>query len=251
MTENPHIPSRPFLPRVGGRTGGGTMAPQRDPPRPSTAGKRSDPNGPGEPEVPGQKGSRAARVTPSGPRALPGPAPAPLRPSPTGQAPSAPAAGKTNRGGPAPRTAPRTARPLSLTRRRRRGPSAPARPGSRRPGRVSPAPGGRSAGGGGAGPGGAGGARARQCRLRPRSVPLSLAWLGSARLAAPAMAQAALGAAGLHFDELNKLRVLEPEVAAQTAQLREQCRAFVDSECRGPGTAQAFSRPFRLIPPES
>ncbi|XP_038014035.1 intraflagellar transport protein 20 homolog isoform X1 [Motacilla alba alba] len=42
------------------------------------------------------------------------------------------------------------------------------------------------------------------------------------------MAQAALGAAGLHFDELNKLRVLEPEVAAQTAQLREQCRAFVD-----------------------
>ncbi|NWZ65816.1 IFT20 protein, partial [Acrocephalus arundinaceus] len=43
-----------------------------------------------------------------------------------------------------------------------------------------------------------------------------------------AMAQAALGAAGLHFDELNKLRVLEPEVAAQTAQLREECRAFVD-----------------------
>ncbi|XP_014110393.1 PREDICTED: intraflagellar transport protein 20 homolog isoform X2 [Pseudopodoces humilis] len=42
------------------------------------------------------------------------------------------------------------------------------------------------------------------------------------------MAQAALGAAGLHFDELNKLRVLEPEVAAQTAQLREECRAFVD-----------------------
>lgn len=48
----------------------------------------------------------------------------------------------------------------------------------------------------------------------------------------PGMAQAALGAAGLHFDELNKLRVLEPEVAAQTAQLREECRAFVDSECR-------------------
>ncbi|XP_039243040.1 intraflagellar transport protein 20 homolog isoform X1 [Pipra filicauda] len=42
------------------------------------------------------------------------------------------------------------------------------------------------------------------------------------------MAQAALGSAGLHFDELNKLRVLEPEVAAQTAQLREECRAFVD-----------------------
>ncbi|KAM6118679.1 intraflagellar transport protein 20 homolog isoform 3-T3 [Phoenicopterus ruber ruber] len=42
------------------------------------------------------------------------------------------------------------------------------------------------------------------------------------------MAQAALGAAGLHFDELNKLRVLDPEVAQQTAQLREECRAFLD-----------------------
>ncbi|NWZ23508.1 IFT20 protein, partial [Asarcornis scutulata] len=46
-----------------------------------------------------------------------------------------------------------------------------------------------------------------------------------------AMAQAALGAAGLHFDELNKLRVLQPEVAQQTAQLREECKAFVDSKC--------------------
>lgn len=44
------------------------------------------------------------------------------------------------------------------------------------------------------------------------------------------MAQAALGAAGLHFDELNKLRVLEPEAAQQTAQLREECRAFLDSK---------------------
>ncbi|XP_050765186.1 intraflagellar transport protein 20 homolog isoform X1 [Gymnogyps californianus] len=42
------------------------------------------------------------------------------------------------------------------------------------------------------------------------------------------MAQAALGAAGLHFDELNKLRVLDPEVAQQTAQLREECGAFLD-----------------------
>ncbi|KAM6049522.1 intraflagellar transport protein 20 homolog isoform 1-T1 [Chlamydotis macqueenii] len=41
------------------------------------------------------------------------------------------------------------------------------------------------------------------------------------------MAQAALGAAGLHFDELNKLRVLEPGVAEQTAQLREECRDFL------------------------
>ncbi|KAM6296752.1 intraflagellar transport protein 20 homolog [Aegotheles albertisi] len=43
-----------------------------------------------------------------------------------------------------------------------------------------------------------------------------------------AEAQAALGAAGLHFDELNKLRVLEPEAAQQTAQLREECGAFLD-----------------------
>lgn len=89
--------------------------------------------------------------------------------------------------------------------------------------------------------------------------PARSAGLCSAPLAAPGMAQAALGAAGLHFDELNKLRVLEPEVAAQTAQLREECRAFVDSECRGPRrawhraapTPQAFSRPFPLIPPKS
>ncbi|KAM6239143.1 intraflagellar transport protein 20 homolog isoform 1-T2 [Spheniscus humboldti] len=42
------------------------------------------------------------------------------------------------------------------------------------------------------------------------------------------MAQAALGAAGLHFDELNKLRVLDPEAAQQTARLREECGAFLD-----------------------
>ncbi|NXX14027.1 IFT20 protein, partial [Podargus strigoides] len=42
------------------------------------------------------------------------------------------------------------------------------------------------------------------------------------------MAQAALGAAGLHLDELNKLRVLEPEAAQQTGQLRDECRAFLD-----------------------
>uniref|UniRef100_A0A8C4PBK4 Intraflagellar transport 20 n=4 Tax=Casuariiformes TaxID=8784 RepID=A0A8C4PBK4_DRONO len=42
------------------------------------------------------------------------------------------------------------------------------------------------------------------------------------------MAGDALRQAGLHFDELNKLRVLEPGVAEQTAQLREECGAFVD-----------------------
>lgn len=63
---------------------------------------------------------------------------------------------------------------------------------------------------------------------------------------APAMAQAALGAAGLHFDELNKLRVLEPEAAQQTAQLREECRAFLDSE--SPPALPPPPQPARCLP---
>ncbi|XP_059829467.1 intraflagellar transport protein 20 homolog isoform X2 [Hypanus sabinus] len=38
----------------------------------------------------------------------------------------------------------------------------------------------------------------------------------------------ALGEAGLHFDELNKLRVLDPEVAQSTVELKEECRDFVE-----------------------
>ena len=37
-----------------------------------------------------------------------------------------------------------------------------------------------------------------------------------------------LGEAGLHFDELNKLRVLDPEVTQQTIELKEECKDFVD-----------------------
>lgn len=44
------------------------------------------------------------------------------------------------------------------------------------------------------------------------------------------MAKDILGEAGLHFDELNKLRVLDPEVAQQTTELKEECRLFVDSK---------------------
>lgn len=44
------------------------------------------------------------------------------------------------------------------------------------------------------------------------------------------MADEALAKAGLHFDELNKIRVLEPEVAQQTRELKEECKDFVDSE---------------------
>ncbi|XP_046582773.1 intraflagellar transport protein 20 homolog [Haliotis rubra] len=42
------------------------------------------------------------------------------------------------------------------------------------------------------------------------------------------MADEALARAGLHFDELNKIRVLEPEVAQQTVELKEECKDFVD-----------------------
>ncbi|PVD31430.1 hypothetical protein C0Q70_06842 [Pomacea canaliculata] len=42
------------------------------------------------------------------------------------------------------------------------------------------------------------------------------------------MADEALAKAGLHFDELNKIRVLEPDVAQQTRELKEECKDFVD-----------------------
>ncbi|XP_060585500.1 intraflagellar transport protein 20 homolog [Ruditapes philippinarum] len=42
------------------------------------------------------------------------------------------------------------------------------------------------------------------------------------------MADEALSRAGLHFDELNKIRVLEPEVQSQTTELKEECKDFVD-----------------------
>ena len=45
------------------------------------------------------------------------------------------------------------------------------------------------------------------------------------------MAKDPLDEAGLHFDELNKLRVLEPEVNQQTTELKEECKDFVDSKC--------------------
>ncbi|XP_070572775.1 intraflagellar transport protein 20 homolog [Ptychodera flava] len=42
------------------------------------------------------------------------------------------------------------------------------------------------------------------------------------------MADEALAKAGLHFDELNKVRVLEPEIAGQTTELKEECKEFVE-----------------------
>ena len=35
---------------------------------------------------------------------------------------------------------------------------------------------------------------------------------------------------GFFFDELSKVRVVEPETAGQTQELKEECKEFVDSE---------------------
>lgn len=45
-----------------------------------------------------------------------------------------------------------------------------------------------------------------------------------------AMARDPLAEAGFYFDELNKLRVLEPDVSQKTSELKEECKEFVDSE---------------------
>lgn len=44
------------------------------------------------------------------------------------------------------------------------------------------------------------------------------------------MAKDPLTDAGLHFDELNKLRVLDPDVSQKTTELKEECKDFVDSK---------------------
>ncbi|XP_053278153.1 intraflagellar transport protein 20 homolog isoform X2 [Pleuronectes platessa] len=42
------------------------------------------------------------------------------------------------------------------------------------------------------------------------------------------MAKDPLAEAGIYFDELNKLRVLEPYVGQKTSELKEECKEFVD-----------------------
>lgn len=42
------------------------------------------------------------------------------------------------------------------------------------------------------------------------------------------MAKDPLAEAGFYFDELNKLRVLEPDVSHKTSELKEECKEFVD-----------------------
>ena len=43
------------------------------------------------------------------------------------------------------------------------------------------------------------------------------------------MADETLTKAGLHFDDLNKLRVLEPEVSSQSSDLNDECKDFLSS----------------------
>lgn len=45
-----------------------------------------------------------------------------------------------------------------------------------------------------------------------------------------AMAKDPLAEAGFYFDDLNKLRVLEPNVSQKTSELKEECKDFVDSK---------------------
>ncbi|KAM8853600.1 intraflagellar transport protein 20 homolog [Synchiropus picturatus] len=42
------------------------------------------------------------------------------------------------------------------------------------------------------------------------------------------MADERLAEAGFYFDEVNKLRALDPEVSQKTSELKEECKEFVD-----------------------
>ena len=35
---------------------------------------------------------------------------------------------------------------------------------------------------------------------------------------------------GFHYDELSKIRVIDPAIATETTELKEECKEFVDSE---------------------
>lgn len=62
------------------------------------------------------------------------------------------------------------------------------------------------------------------------SVHFSCYRVTQAALGPLVMAKDPLAEAGLHFDELNKLRVLEPDVSQKTTELKEECEDFVDSK---------------------
>lgn len=43
------------------------------------------------------------------------------------------------------------------------------------------------------------------------------------------MAEEALSNAGLYLDDLNKIRLLDPESSQQTIELKDECKDFIDS----------------------
>lgn len=58
------------------------------------------------------------------------------------------------------------------------------------------------------------------------------------------MANDPLAEAGFYFDELNKLRVLEPDVSQKTSELKEECKDFVDSKR---GISDLFLTPLLAV----
>ncbi|MEJ1272382.1 intraflagellar transport 20 [Cricetulus griseus] len=71
-------------------------------------------------------------------------------------------------------------------------------------------------------------AKKRLVAVTGENFPPTAIWAAARQDGSAAMAKDILGEAGLHFDELNKLRVLDPEVTQQTIELKEECKDFVD-----------------------
>ncbi|XP_054258555.1 intraflagellar transport protein 20 homolog [Macrosteles quadrilineatus] len=45
---------------------------------------------------------------------------------------------------------------------------------------------------------------------------------------------------GLHFDELNKISIVDPEVAAKSSELREECSIFIEDMTRFQDIVEGF-----------
>jgi hypothetical protein len=69
---------------------------------------------------------------------------------------------------------------------------------------------------------------ADKIRHNHRCVNL-ISWFNVGRIVCCEMAES-VPKLGLYFDELSKIRVLEPEVAQETNKLKEECRDFVESK---------------------
>lgn len=45
------------------------------------------------------------------------------------------------------------------------------------------------------------------------------------------MARDSLAEAGLYFDEVSGLHILDPDVREKSVELKEECKEFMDSKC--------------------